>query len=73
MLHPSLATAVNERNMINAYHQEDELIEEIQRVISDGTLIDKHIDILSLNNESGISLRKVIAMNITVLKMIELK
>ena len=73
MLHPSLATAVNERNMINAYHQEDELIEEIQRVISDGTLIDKHIDILSLNNQSGISLRKVIAMNITVLKMIELK
>ena len=71
MLHPSLATAVNERNMINAYHQEDELIEEIQRVISDGTLIDKHIDILSLNNQSGISLRKVIAMNITVLKMIE--
>ena len=59
--------------MINAYHQEDELIEEIQRVISDGTLIDKHIDILSLNNQSGISLRKVIAMNITVLKMIELK
>ena len=71
MLHPSLATAVNERNMINAYHQEDELIEEIQRVISDGTLIDKHIDLLSLNNQSGISLRKVIAMNITVLKMIE--
>ena len=57
--------------MINAYHQEDELIEEIQRVISDGTLIDKHIDLLSLNNQSGISLRKVIAMNITVLKMIE--
>ena len=71
MIHPSLATSINQRNFIYAFHQEDELIDEISQIISEGRLIDKHIENLSFNNESGISLRKVIAMNITVLKIPE--
>ena len=69
MVHPSLATAVNERNIIHAFHQEDELIDEIGQIIGEGRLIDKHIENLSMNNQSGISLRKVVAMNITILKI----
>ena len=69
MVHPSLATAVNERNIIHAFHQEDELIDEIGQIIGEGRLIDKHIENLSMNNQSGITLKKVVAMNITILKI----
>ena len=71
VIHPSLATALNERNIIYAFHQEDELITEIDQIISNNSVIEKHVANLSFNNQSGISLRKLIAMNITVLKMPE--
>ena len=72
VIHPSLATALNERNIIYAFHQEDELITEIDQIISNNSVIEKHVANLSFNNQSGISLRKLIAMNITVLKMPEI-
>lgn len=71
IIHPSLATAVNEKKFIYAFHQEDELIQEIDDIISSEKLIDRHVNNLSINNQSGISLRKLIAMNITILKLPE--
>ena len=71
IIHPSLATAVNERKFIYAFHQEDELIQEIADTISSEKLIDRHINNLSINNQSGISLRKLLSMNITILKLPE--
>ena len=44
---------------------------EIDQLISNGKLIDKHVNNLSFNNQSGISLRKLLAMNITILKIPE--
>ena len=71
IIHPSLATAVNERKFIYAFHQEDELIQEIADTISSEKLIERHINNLSINNQSGISLRKLLSMNITILKLPE--
>ena len=69
VIHPSLATSLNERNFIYAFHQEDELLQEIDEIISSERVIERHVNNLSINNQSGISLRKLISMNITVLKM----
>ena len=71
VLHPSLATAVNEKKFVYAYHHEDELVEEINQIISSDKIIEKHVNNLSFNNQSGISLRKLISMNITILKLPE--
>ena len=51
------------------FHHIDELIEEIEQALNTGTLIEKHIETMSRNNESGISLR-IVSMVLSLLKPI---
>ena len=67
--HPSLNTAINDRVKIYGEHHKDDLIAEVERVHQNGDLVNKHIAIMSENNSSGISLHKVISLQITLVKI----
>jgi len=56
IIHPSLNTCVNKRVFLFAFHHQDEMIDEIEQAFYSGTLIEKHIEKMSRDNESGISL-----------------
>jgi len=68
--YPSLNTAVNKRNRIFAHHQIKLLAEECVEIFSNTNFLEKHI-ILNTNSESGISLVKLLALQITIQKIPE--
>ena len=67
--YPSLNTSINERNRIHAHHQIEILSDECEAIFSSNEYIDKHMEILSLNNESGLSIRRLLALQITIVKI----
>ena len=69
--HPSLNTSVNELVKIMADHHITELGREVERKEMSGEIIDKHIEVMSPNNESGISLIKLVSLQLTIIKLPE--
>lgn len=67
--HPSLNTSCNSRVKLFADHHIDDLISEVNAIHISGALIDKLIQVLSPENTSGISLRKLISIQITLMKL----
>ena len=69
IIHPSLNTCVHENVFLYAFHHQDAMIEEIEQSLYTGNLIEKHIETMSQDNKSGISLRKLYSMNVNILKL----
>ena len=67
--HPSLNTSCNSRVKLYAQHHIDDLVSEVNALHTSGALIDKLITILSPENTSGISLRKLVSIQITLMKL----
>ena len=68
--YPSLNTALNKRTKIFAAHQIELLADECTQIFSTTDFLEKHL-ILNTNNESGISLRRLLALQITIVKIPE--
>ena len=70
--YPSLNTHLNERHLIFAYHQIDLLAEECEAIFGDTeALLQKHLDVMTPLNESGLSLRRLVSLQITIVKFEE--
>ena len=70
--YPSLNTHMNERQLIFAYHQIDLLAEECEAIFGDTeALLQKHLDVMTPLNESGLSLRRLVSLQITIVKFEE--
>lgn len=67
--YPSLNTSINERNQIYAIHQIQLLADECEAIFATTEFIDRHMEILSQNNESGLSIRQLLALQITIVKI----
>ena len=67
--YPSLNTSINERNRIYAVHQIQLLADECEAIFATTEFIDRHMEILSQNNESGLSIRQLLALQITIVKI----
>ena len=68
--YPSLNTAVNKRTKLFAHHQIKLLADECIETFSNYNYLEKHL-ILNTNSESGISLRRLLALQITIVKIPE--
>ena len=72
MSYPSLNTHLNERHLIFAYHQIDLLADECGAIFGDiEALLQKHLEVMSPLNESGLSLRRLVSLQITIVKFEE--
>ena len=61
---------MNERNKLFAYHQIDLLADECQAIFDDPELLlEKHLEVMTPGNESGLSLRRLLALQITIVKI----
>ena len=70
--YPSLNTHLNERHLIFAYHQIDLLAEECEAIFGDTeALLQNHLDVMTPLNESGLSLRRLVSLQITIVKFEE--
>ena len=68
--YPSLNTALNERTRLYAFPHIKLLADECSAIFATNDFMEKHL-ILNTNNESGISLRRLIALQITIVKIPE--
>ena len=68
--YPSLNTALNERTKLYSYNHIKLLADECRSTFSTSDFMEKHL-ILNTNNESGISLRRLVALQITIVKIPE--
>lgn len=66
---PSLNTSVNDRTRLYAYHQIPILAEEMDDIFQSNRYLETHLEILGNSSDSGISLRKLIALQITIVKL----
>ena len=63
---------MNERHLIFAYHQIDLLAEECEAIFGDTeALLQNHLDVMTPLNESGLSLRRLVSIQITIVKFEE--
>ena len=67
--YPSLNTHLNERHLIFAYHQIDLLADECGAIFGDTeAVLQKHLEVMNPLNESGLSLRRLVSLQITIVK-----
>ena len=70
--YPSLNTHLNERQLIFAYHQIDLLAVECEAIYADTeAFLQKHLDVMTPHNQSGLSLRRLVSLQITIVKFDE--
>ena len=67
---PSLNTSVNKRNRIYSDPQIKLLADECTEIFSQTDFLEKHLT-LNANSESGISLRRFLALQVTIVKIPE--
>ena len=67
--YPSLNTHLNERQLIFAYHQIDFLADECEAIFENTeAFLQKHLNVMNPLNESGLSLRRLVSLQITIVK-----
>ena len=66
---PSLNTSVNERTRLFGYHQIPILVSEMDEIFQSNRYLETHLEILGADSDSGLSLRRLIALQITIVKL----
>ena len=67
--YPSLNTSVNERTRLFAYHHLDILASEMDEIFQSNRYLETHLEILGDTSDSGLSLRRLISLQITIVKL----
>ena len=66
---PSLNTSVNERTRLFGYHHIPILASEMNEIFQSNRYLETHLEILGANSDSGLSLRRLICLQITIVKL----